>query len=237
MDGNPALQDAPPSSVQIAADGSIAAIVPARRALTWHLTDPDGTSVVRERYWLTFQPGEIRVCVSCHGVNSRDQLDRTAPTNEPEALRSLLEYLKTHPLPEGERPPTPVTRLKSYSLSVRGAKTGELRAQRRGIVTVRVNNATAPEDISIGLTVGGTRCSRAIASVTTDEHGVGRVRGMAPLARRRGVPLLFSALRSGSTVTTSSARLVNPRARYSALDTLAPSEARRLCSAFRRFTG
>ena len=38
----------------------MAAFVPARRAMTWQLTDPAGAPVVRERYWLTFQPGEIR---------------------------------------------------------------------------------------------------------------------------------------------------------------------------------
>jgi hypothetical protein len=59
-----------PGSVKIAADGSIAAFVPARRALSWQTTDGAGTPVVRERYWLTFQPGEVRVCNSCHGVNS-----------------------------------------------------------------------------------------------------------------------------------------------------------------------
>ncbi|HSY49920.1 MAG TPA: hypothetical protein VLC46_13985 [Thermoanaerobaculia bacterium] len=51
----------PAGSVQIAADGSMAAIVPARRAMSWQLTDSTGTPVVRERYWLTFQPGEVRV--------------------------------------------------------------------------------------------------------------------------------------------------------------------------------
>jgi hypothetical protein len=84
----------PAGSVQIAADGSIAALVPARRALSWQLTDAAGTPVVRERYWLTFQPGEVRVCAACHGVNSHDQLGAPAPTNSPEALRSLLRAWK-----------------------------------------------------------------------------------------------------------------------------------------------
>jgi len=34
------------------------------------ITDGAGTPVVRERYWLTFQPGEVRVCAACHGVGS-----------------------------------------------------------------------------------------------------------------------------------------------------------------------
>lgn len=92
-------------SVKIAADGSAAAFVPAQRALSWQTTDPHGTPVVRERYWLTFQPGEVRVCGSCHGVNTRDQLGRTAPQNAPEALRALLKFWKSEqePLPPKRR--------------------------------------------------------------------------------------------------------------------------------------
>src|ERR1019366_606184 len=84
----------PAGSVQIAADGSIAAFVPAHRAMSWQLTDAAGTPVVRERYWLTFQPGEVRVCSACHAVNSQDQLGAPAPTNSPEALRALLRAWK-----------------------------------------------------------------------------------------------------------------------------------------------
>src|SRR5262249_19103772 len=51
---NPALPNAPPGSVALGADGSMAALVPARRALTWQLTTTDSSPVVRERYWLTF---------------------------------------------------------------------------------------------------------------------------------------------------------------------------------------
>ncbi|MCB0324511.1 MAG: hypothetical protein KDD69_13105 [Bdellovibrionales bacterium] len=80
-------------AVRVAADGSFAAIVPARRALTWQLTDAEGTGVVRERLWLTFQPGEVRVCGSCHGVNSEDQAGASAPQNPPQALEDLLRYL------------------------------------------------------------------------------------------------------------------------------------------------
>jgi hypothetical protein len=84
----------PSGSVRLAPDGSAAAFVPARRALTWQLTDPAGQGVLRERYWLTFQPGEIRVCTSCHGPNSRDQKGQPPPTNPPEALRTLLQFWK-----------------------------------------------------------------------------------------------------------------------------------------------
>ena len=53
------------------------------------------TPVVRERYWLTFQPGEVRVCASCHGINSKNQLNQAPPTNTPSALTALLQYWKT----------------------------------------------------------------------------------------------------------------------------------------------
>ncbi|MBI3777515.1 MAG: hypothetical protein HY274_01120, partial [Gammaproteobacteria bacterium] len=48
---NPALPGAPPGSVQLGADGSMAAFVPAERALAWQLTTVKGDPVVRERYW------------------------------------------------------------------------------------------------------------------------------------------------------------------------------------------
>ena len=88
------LDEDVPSSVEIAADGSMAAFVPARRAMSWQLTDGDGTGVVRERYWLTFQPGEVRVCAACHGLSDKDQKGRTSPQNPPEALRQLLKVWK-----------------------------------------------------------------------------------------------------------------------------------------------
>jgi hypothetical protein len=82
-------------SVQIGLDGSIAAVVPARRALTWQLTDANHTGVVRERYWITFQPGEVRVCGSCHGANTKTQVNQAAPVNTPAALTGLLQYWKS----------------------------------------------------------------------------------------------------------------------------------------------
>ena len=93
---NPSPAGAPLASVQLGADGSMAAIVPARRALSWQLTDTNSTGVVRERYWLTFAPGEIRTCASCHGVNTVDQANHAPPTNTPMALISLLNYWKTN---------------------------------------------------------------------------------------------------------------------------------------------
>ncbi len=84
----------PAGSVKIAADGSTAAYVPARRALAWQSTDAAGNAVVRERVWITTQPGEVRVCASCHGANTKDQAGQNTPTNKPEALRELLRAWK-----------------------------------------------------------------------------------------------------------------------------------------------
>ncbi|MCU0864515.1 MAG: hypothetical protein MUC36_12015 [Planctomycetes bacterium] len=88
----PLQSSGPAGSVAIGSDGSMAAFVPAQRALSWQLTSPAGTPVVRERYWLTFQPGEIRVCASCHGLNSADQQNQLEPTNTPLALVELLRH-------------------------------------------------------------------------------------------------------------------------------------------------
>jgi hypothetical protein len=82
----------PPGSVAVAADGSVAAFVPAGRALSWQLTDAQGAAVVRERYWLTFQPGELRVCGSCHGLSELDQAGHGVPQNTPQALVELLTH-------------------------------------------------------------------------------------------------------------------------------------------------
>ncbi len=102
--GNGPLSGGPAGSVTIAADGSVAAFVPANRALSWQTTDAAGTPVVRERYWLTFQAGEVRVCSACHGVNTRDQLGNTPPQNSPEALRALLRFWKSEqPAPQKRR--------------------------------------------------------------------------------------------------------------------------------------
>ncbi|MCB0329995.1 MAG: hypothetical protein KDD70_10035, partial [Bdellovibrionales bacterium] len=82
-------------SYRIFPDGSVAAIVPAQRALSWQLVASSGEPIVRERYWVTFQPGEVRVCASCHGLNERDQNGAGVPRNKPEALRAILAWWKS----------------------------------------------------------------------------------------------------------------------------------------------
>ncbi|HET7435702.1 MAG TPA: hypothetical protein VFN10_13420 [Thermoanaerobaculia bacterium] len=92
---NPAATVTSDGSVQVALDGSIAAFVPARRAMSWQVNDPNHVGVLRERYWITFQPGEVRVCGSCHGANTKTQVDQDAPTNTPSALTALLQAWKS----------------------------------------------------------------------------------------------------------------------------------------------
>ncbi len=91
----PSDGSAPAGAVEVALDGSVAALVPAHRALSWQLTDDAGTPSVRERYWLTFQAGEIRVCADCHGVNTADQAGDPPAENPPQALAALLQFWKT----------------------------------------------------------------------------------------------------------------------------------------------
>ncbi len=83
---------APPGSAEVYPDGSVAFLVPARRAMSWQSLAPGGEAVVRERYWISFQPGEIRACGGCHGVNQVDQAGQSAAIQKPEALRQLLRH-------------------------------------------------------------------------------------------------------------------------------------------------
>ena len=88
---------APLGGTELMPDGSQATIVPANRAVTWQLTGTNNNdSVVKERYWITFRPGEVRTCANCHGINIGDQLGRPTPTNAPLALLKLLQLWKTN---------------------------------------------------------------------------------------------------------------------------------------------
>jgi hypothetical protein len=61
--------------------------------------------VVRERFWLSFRPGEVRVCATCHGVSQRDQTEPASTpqhadvTNPPAALLELLQHYKNQVKP------------------------------------------------------------------------------------------------------------------------------------------
>lgn len=95
-----------PGSQFVDADGSVALFVPAQRPMVWQSLAPSATCgsspqpanspVVRERYWIQFQPGEIRACNSCHGVNQTNQAGLTVPLNHPQALADLLAWWKLH---------------------------------------------------------------------------------------------------------------------------------------------
>jgi hypothetical protein len=92
----------PQGSLKLGDDGSFAALVPARRAVTHHLLGTNNESIVKERYWITYQPGEIRTCKNCHGINTADQgfgQTNGPPNNPPQALRDLLQYWKLQNTP------------------------------------------------------------------------------------------------------------------------------------------
>jgi hypothetical protein len=50
--------------------------------------------VMSERYWITLQPGEVRICASCHGQNENNQIGQPGQANPPQALLHLLERWK-----------------------------------------------------------------------------------------------------------------------------------------------
>ncbi|WP_435353364.1 3-coathanger stack domain-containing protein [Emticicia sp. SJ17W-69] len=82
-------------SANIHPDGSVAMIVPAKRALTWQLTDDNNKGIVRERLWISTKSGEIRTCTSCHGESTLNQAGQPSPSNPPQALTTLLNHVKT----------------------------------------------------------------------------------------------------------------------------------------------
>jgi len=84
--------NAPAGSAEIFSDGSVSFFVPARRAMAWQSLAPDATPIVRERYWITFQPGEIRACGGCHGVNDVDQAGQVPNIQKAEAFQALLQH-------------------------------------------------------------------------------------------------------------------------------------------------
>ncbi len=111
LNGAPYLPSGPgpQGSVTLGSDGSMAAMIPAHRATAWQLLDSAGTPVVRERFWVTFQPGEVRTCASCHGSNGEAAVPKQIiPQNKPEALRSLLQYWKNTLMASAPAAPSPV---------------------------------------------------------------------------------------------------------------------------------
>ena len=144
----PTVSGVPSGAVKLGTDGSWAAVLPARRAVSWHLTDSTGTkSVVKERYWVNFAPGEVRTCAVCHGVNTKDQANNLGvPTNPPLALTDLLNFWK------GNNPPGAVQHASSSATTLKNAGNASLNVTRSGGSTgpVSVSYATANGSASAG---------------------------------------------------------------------------------------
>ena len=165
--------DGPQGAVRIASDGSVAAVVPARRALSWQLLNESGEAVVRERYWVSFQPGEIRVCTSCHGgVKTRDQAGQPLPKNTPTALTELANFIQT--LPE---PGTP-----SYTIAVKvnGVERKKIRSGKLALIDIRgQNSAAANKSLKVAIALGKYQCTNELA-FTSDEEGNAVLQGRLP---------------------------------------------------------
>jgi len=142
--------NAPVGGTELMPDGSQATFIPAARAVTWHLTGVTNESIVKERYWVTFSPGEVRTCANCHGINARDQIGRPPPTNSPLALRELLRLWRTNAA-------------NAYSLVVsNGGGSGSFGA---GSIMSLSANPPPPGQLFAGWT--GAAVSNAFASTTT----------------------------------------------------------------------
>ncbi len=155
----PATQGAPSGAVKLGDDGSWAAVVPASRALTWTLLNGAGTrSVIKERYWVNFAPGEVRTCAVCHGVNTKDQANNLGvPTNKPDALRALLQFWR------GNNPPGSVQHQNAAPSVLKTAGTATLQVSRTGGSTgpASVNYATAN-----GTAIAGTDYTSASGTLS-----------------------------------------------------------------------
>lgn len=154
---NPATVNAS-GSAQLSTDGSMAAFVPARRAMSWELTDPNDTGVVRERYWITFQPGEVRVCGSCHGANTKTQMNQDPPTNTPAALTALLQFWKT------QRAAVPAKPSNVSATATTGTSVQVSWSASPGATTYEVARASATSGYVIVGTTASTSLNDTVAS-------------------------------------------------------------------------
>jgi len=218
---NPPSPNGPAGAVTVATDGSVAAFVPAERALSWQLTAPNGAPVVRERYWITAQAGEIRVCTSCHGQNDLDQASQPPPTNSPQALRTLLEYWKErlHVAP-------------GFRLSI-PARLGPGRSAT--IKITPLNDSASSKALNLHLKVGGVSCG-IIAHGFTSAGGKLSLRGKSPSlpGRVRTASLLFELSHLGRVTARSRVRLAAP-AKAKSSRRLNGREVESICAGFRRF--
>jgi hypothetical protein len=220
-------EGSPLGAVKVADDGSVAALVPAQRALTWELTNealPAGQKgVVRERYWLTFQPGEVRVCGSCHGVNTEDQARKTAPENKPQALRDMLRFIKNLPpvAPTPTATPTdtptdePSPESPTFKLTVQGltsrnrnSETTLTPGRAYAIQAQRLNQVTLIQPPTLKLLVEGKACSSPLRDISIPQSGKQIIKGKAPNVRR-DTKLTFQLTYAGSVKTSKKMTLLN----------------------------
>jgi hypothetical protein len=156
---NPPAAGAPSGAVKLGDDGSFAVVLPANRAVTWNLLDGPGTkSQVKERYWVSFAPGEIRTCAVCHGINTKNQANVDGlPQNKSQALRSLLQFWK------GNNPPGSMQHSSSTIVSRKDSGSATLSVTRTGgsVGPVSVNYATAN-----GTAVAGTDYAATSGTLT-----------------------------------------------------------------------
>ncbi len=186
---NPVASGLAQGAVEIAEDGSTAAFVPAQRALSWQMNNPDGAAVVRERYWLTFQPGEIRVCTTCHGINTADHTGRAEPTNSPLALARLMAHWKNLPMPT----PTPGS---GITLSVAAVP----RAISKARFTVTASGGSRTQRYVLRTRINGLACKGN--SKFRKTSGQRRIVGRFP--RLPGAKVSFRMMKDGSAAVLAS---------------------------------
>jgi hypothetical protein len=215
------ISGADQSKVKIADDGSMAAFVPANRALSWQMTAPDGSAVVKERFWLTFQAGEMRVCASCHGVNSKDHLNQPAPVNPPQALAKLLAHWKNLPEPiftpvppsatpapnpnqpdYGETPDNP-----TYSLKLKSKK---IKAGAKIILEVE---ARTGENLALQSSINNKECQESFSFLM----GRNKSELQAKLPAKAGVKVQFRLLKDSKVVAKEGLKVKGRQLRSSAL--------------------
>jgi hypothetical protein len=190
---NIATAGAPPGALRLGDDGSFAAILPAEKAMTWHLLSNNAakTSQVKERFWVTFAKGEIRTCANCHGINTADQAGQAAPTNPPQALTALLQFWK------GNHPPGAMQHASGSASAWKTSSTVSLPITRTGGSTgpVSVQFATADGTAHAGVDYAATTTTVSWADGDTATKAV-------------DVPVLGG---SGTGARTFTATLSNPQ--------------------------
>ena len=197
---NPTDPTGPTANVKLAADGSFSALVPARRALSWQLTDAQGKPVVRERYWVTFQPGEIRVCSSCHGLSSHDQAGHETPTNPPQALADIIRYIGNLPNPPPVASPTPGGGDSGLTIKISKAKRQRGSAVFR--VSLRATTGGSGQSVSLRTSLDSLECRTLKRRVKLDRKG-SKVLNMSIPINGAAVSGLITASRSSTSGTTS----------------------------------